>query len=529
MEKPETLAPTPTQPKSVWKPSLSPKQHKLMALCHRRPGAPKFVLVSGPRYSTKSVGCCHAIADYLWTVPDARFAVVSPTVSAADDYGIWTDLCEKVMPEWIDAKFGMEWITEPRQKGRTKRVYFQVTNKFGGKSHCHLDSLQFEHDAEGRFKNKNYTGIYVSELSYYKKRETFDTWIMALRGKGYLPWQFFFLGDTNPAEEGKNSWIWKLWWEERLREATNEREMMWQRQLELMEFQVADNIFMDEDWHKQQSQLYAHSQDLMRRYYHGEWVVATDNSTFHDSFIEEIHVKGEWETATNPDPEIIVPNNDCTELITGWDAGVTNSAFHILNKRWTQRVIREKREGKEVLVSKDVSVFDVIDEVVYLKSDEDLDDFVAECMERVQFWEDFLGHTVFWRNWSDRSAFDMRGGLGNVYHHQLIRNITEGKIILQAADRRPGSIRQRVDLVKKLLYENRIFVCRSRCPHLIESFQGLPPGRAGAVLNKESHFKHAFDSFSYAVVSECYDEILRSSTDSPNIKRASDRLVMVPM
>ena len=103
----------------------------------------------------------------------------------------------------------------------------------------------------------------------------------------------------------------------------------------------------------------------------------------------------------------------------------------------------------------------------------------------------------------------MKAGIGNVYHHQLIRQMTEGKIVLQAADRSPGSIRTRVDLVKKLLFEDRIRICKSRCPNIIESFQSLPPGRAGAVIDKLSHFKHAFDALSYALVSECYDEVLR--------------------
>jgi hypothetical protein len=62
---------------------------------------------------------------------------------------------------------------------------------------------------------------------------------------------------------------------------------------------------------------------------------------------------------------------------------------------------------------------------------------------------------------------------------------------------------------------------------LIASLQGLPAGKAGGVMNKESHFKHAFDSFSYAVVSECYDEVMRPK-EEVNIGRSSG-IISVPL
>lgn len=497
-------------------PSLSPKQHKLLAMTHRRPGAKKFILASGPRMATKTTAALAAVAQNLWEVNNARFSVVATSVSAGDDSGCWTVLTTQTIPEWIAGDFGMEWVTTPKQNGVTKKLYFEVKNKWGGISRCQLDSLKNETEVEGRFKNKEYSGLYISELSNYKKRSTFDTWRQCLRGKSWENDDFIFIGDTNPAEEGKRSWIWQIWWDERLCETNEEGFRIWQSELGLMEFTVADNIFMDENWHKSQAAKYAHSEDLLRRYYYGEWVEATGNSIFHDQFRPTAHIIGEHETAVNQDPEVLVPDVNCSELITGWDAGVTNSAFMIIEKGW------QYRKGKEV------SIFNILDEVVFLKSDQDLDDFVSECMERILIWESWLGRVLHWRNWSDRSAFDLRGGLGNVYHHQLIRQMTEGKIILQAADRSPGSIRQRVDITKKLLFEDRLFISRSRCPRLIESFQGLPPGKAGAAIKKDSHFKHAFDACSYALVSEVYDEIIVPREESKTGK-VSEGLVFVPI
>jgi LAGLIDADG-like domain/Terminase large subunit, T4likevirus-type, N-terminal len=460
----------------------------------------------------------HSIAEHLWDVPDARFSTVAKTVTNAEDAGFWTELCMVVIPQWIAAGLKsaeghkMEWVTKPKQRGVTKKLYFQVSNRHGGVSHCQLDSLLYEQDAEDRFKGKMYSGIYVSELSGFKRRETFDVWRQALRGQRWEEWQTLFIGDTNPAEEGKESWIWKLWWEERMREPDSEQFREWQRQLGLMEFSVADNIFKDEAWHRTQAAMYAWSDDLLRRYYHGEWVMATSNSIFHDVFRPVAHIVGEPETPVNNDPEVLLPDPNCSELITGWDLGVSNHAFALIHKRWAQVM---GKDGKP----RDISIFDVIDEVVYLKSDSSIDDFIDEALGKIAYWEEYLGREVFWRNWSDRSAFDMRGGVGNVLHHQLVRQISQGKIILQSVDRSPGSMKQRVELVKRLLFENRIYISKSRCPFLIDSFQGLPPGKAGRPININSHFKHIFDAFSYAVVSESFDELF--SHQGVNVGKSS--------
>lgn len=513
-----------------WKPPLSPKQKRFVQMCHRRPGATVYNLISGPRKSTKTTASLHGIAEHLYDVDKARFSCVSPTISAADDSGFWTELTDVVIPQWIDGGC-LKWVTHPKQKGITKKLYFEVENRHGTISRCHLDSLQFEEDAEKRFKNKIYSGIYVSELSYYKQRSTFDTWRQALRGGNRSEWQYLFIGDTNPAEEGEESWIWKLWWEERLRESGDIGFIGWQQKLGLMEFSVADNIFMTETWHREQAAMYAHSEDLLSRYYHGKWVKATLNSIFYGVFRPTAHIIGEQETPVESDPEILLPDPNCFELVTGWDLGSSNHAFHIIHKRWDERM---GKNGKNRVVS----IFDFIDEVVWLKNahkdDEDqeahgsIDDFVDECLEKIAFWEDFLGRSVNWRNWSDRSAFDMRGGVGNVYHHMIVKNASAGKIILQPADRGPGALRQRVDLMSRLMFENRIFVCRSRCPNLIDTFQALPKGKSGAAVHKQSHFKHAFDSASYPVTSECFDEVFDPGKGQ-NVGKASEGVICVPL
>lgn len=476
---------------------------ELLKLCHPRKGKPKYILVSGPRFATKSIGCYHAIVDHLWTVKNAKFSVVSPTVTAGDDQGCWTEITQSVIPKWIDGKFGMEWVSEPRQKGTTKKLYAQVTNMHGGVSTIQLDSLQFEADVEGRFKNKNHSGMYLSEASYYKNRKTFDIMVECMRGENWKEEDFTMILDTNPAEEGQDSWLWKLFYAFRVQNDVDDNAKIFQKNLALMEFTVEDNIFVSKERLDEQLARYAHSEDLTARYRYGKWVRAVGSSIFYEQFKPLIHIIGGHETPNHPDPEVLMPEENCDELITGWDIGTgPNSAFMIAEK-----ITQNLSNGKTV------SAFKFLDEVVYIGSDASMTDFVAECVEKIDFWESVIGRPVRWRNWSDRSAFDIRERISNVYHHQLVAQMSDNRIILQAADRSPGSVSQRVNMGKKLLFENRIFISRSRCPNLIDSFQSLRPGKGNIAIQKTSPFKHAYDAASYLFVSECFDEIIHPRQD----------------
>lgn len=494
-----------------WKPSLSPKQEKLVELVHRDEDVekPKFILCSGPRFATKTIGCLHAIMEHAWNVNHAKVSCISLTVTAADDQGFWTELTTNVAKEWIDGSFGMKWVQEPKQKGTTKKLYFQVTNRFGTVSTVQLDSLEYEHEVEGRFKNKGYSMIYISELSNYKKRKTFDILIECLRGTKWKDNDFVFLGDTNPAEEGQNSWIYKLWYDFPTVEGLDEASAEFQKKLVRMEFSVADNIFMSESRKREQFARYLHNPDLMLRYHDGKWISASGDGIFVEHFKPAIHVLGDFETPANPNPDILLPEEGCFELLTGWDLGVSNSAFVI-----GEKVMRWEDKNRES------SVFKILDEVVWLETDASMSQFVDECLEKMLWWEAICGRVVRWKNWSDRSAFDRKEPIANIYHHQLVYNLSNAKVQLESVDRTNGPVIQRVEITKKLLFENRLVVCRSKCPNVIESLQSLPPGRGTVAVDRTSRFKHVWDAMTYMLASECYFELMRPKNKDVNVGRA---------
>ncbi len=224
---------------------------------------------------------------------------------------------------------------------------------------------------------------------------------------------------------------------------------------------------------------------------------------------------GELDTPGNPDPEMMVPRDSTWELIIGIDPGSSvNSAGCIVEK-----IIPKPVNGGAAL-----PCFDVLDEVAIIGEDHTLDDFTNAMCEKMLWWETRCGRIFQWRYWSDRSVFEQRDNLSKKYYHQLIweasarfwtKKYEETQIEayktrrfeLVGADRGATSDRHRVDLAKRVLFENRIRVSRTRCPMIVQMFKALPPKKEGEEVPATGHrLKHSFDSLMNVVAEESYDE-----------------------
>lgn len=519
---------------------ISPKQKQLMEICRRK----KFVLASGPRYSTKTVGCLHCVADHAWRTDRGNVAMVSVSQSAGLDSGVWEDLVGVVLPQWIASGSGMKWVKKPFTANVTKKPTCIVSNQHGNQTKIQLDSLKYEHEVEERFKNKRYSMMYVTELSNFARRKTYDIWGECLRMLHLKEEDHLFLADTNPADEGEESWIYFVWYVmlkmpyREYVESCRKYDMpiLGERAFEvrkqshaLLEFTIDDNIFASQQRLDELIARYSHDKDLYDRYILGLWRKSSVDSLFGAVFRPSFHVVGEIETPGNPEPQILVPEESSFELITGWDPGSgTNSAVVFIDK--ATRIV--KRPGKSDLA---VSIFKAIDELVVIDEDHSLDEFTEEVVEKMRWWEERMGRRFLWRHWSDRSVFDMKEPRANRYFYQIIHAASGGEIILTAADRGPGTVRQRVQLSRKLLFENRAFVSADKCPKLIEMFRSIRKGPTEAqAIQRGSKHKHVHDAWGYAVGSEAWEEMeeLAFNTVRSSLVEAreeADALVLVPM
>ena len=484
--------------------TIAPKQLVAMEVCRKK----KFTLLSGPRYSAKSVGALAIVCDHAWNTSHAEIAITTVSQSVGLESGIWQQLVEGILPKYMALGQGMTWIKKPHTSSVSKKPACIVGNKFGGKSKIQLESLKDEKEVEARFKSKNYSMMYVPELSNFQHRKTFDIWAESLRSLHLKENQYLFLADTNPADDGDESWIYHIWFvharqtyeeyvifqtERGLPALPEPTFLSFKNALGLVEFEIADNIFASAERVAELTARYAHDQDLYDRYIRGLWVKASSTALFARQFRENLHVIGELQTPGNPEPEIMVPEPNTWELSTSWDPGNSaNSAAVIF----------------ETIVRPEGPAFKILDEIVLVDTDHTIDEFTIRVLTQMLWWEQFMGRAYSWKHWSDRSVFDMREPQSNRYYHQLIHTASGGQITLEAADRGKGSVAQRVDLLRRLLFERRYLISRTRCPHLIQAIKSMPAHKQDAnAPSPKSQHKHIFDAATYGPASESYREI----------------------
>jgi len=526
---------------------LFPKQIELLQAC--LPSVQNIVLANGPRKAAKTYGCQHATAQHAWNTNMGNICILTITQSVGIDSGVWQHLTEIFLPDWINGDFGMKWVHEPYIQNVTKKPCCEVSNRHGNKTIIKLESLRNEDEVEDRFKGKMYSMIWVNELSKFKKRKTFDTLRQCLERCPHLkPEEQLFLADTNPdLDLGQQSWIYYLWYEFRLMDDAKLLELDAEMEVEpgthkplrdalrLLEFTVDDNLSMTDNMKAKLRADFVHDKDLMAAYYYGKWVTASADALFYEVFRPDFHVVGESETEGNKDPEVLVPEDECSALVTGWDPGGRNCAAVIAEPVVMQAQVIwpdlfqnrgehdiASKEDKRLAIppDKEIPCFKFIDELISVDEDFRMEDFVEQFVNKMHFWERVIGRPIMWRHWADRMVFDECVPFSDIYWHKHILNCSMGEIALMAERGNRGAVSARVDLWRKLLFESRMWFSRAKCPHLIMMNKSIKRGTSAvAVIAKGSIWKHSFDAASYLVSSECFDELFRSIRN--NVKKKS--------
>lgn len=516
---------------------IAPRQQEGMLLARQK----KFTLFSGPRLSGKTGASLPCICDHAWNVPDADICVLTISQSVGVDSGVWDQLVNIIIPAYMQfqkerGNNWMQWVKEPHVRSATKKPACEVTNKWGGVTRISLESLNDESEVEERFKSRNYTQIYVPELSNFKERKTFDILSECLRSFNPDVTQFSFLADTNPADEGEDSWIYQIWYVHRSQ--TYEEYCAYQKEkdedlpilpeeiflsfrdsLGLLEFEIADNIFVSQARVNELVAKYAHDKDLYNRYIKGMWVKALSGALFGTQFRESFHIRGDLMTPGNPDPEMLMPHEDTKTLYISIDPGTSkNSAGTIFDK-----LLHTRQDGYIP-----VPHFCFLDEVVIVGKNHTLPKFVELLCARMDWWEDLCGKRFKWVCWSDRMVMDLQEPMQGKFYHEVIREVSQGRLICKAAARGPGSVIQRVDLTRRLLYEERIFISRPYCPKLITMFKAIPGDKNRPDQPPTGHkMKHILDAATYGLASECYEEMRLLSINNIRRRREGSGLVSV--
>lgn len=487
-------------------PELSPKQMSLMRLCRERTGVMKLIGVFGTRLSGKTVISCHCIADHLWNTKDASVLVLCSTAGSAATSGVWNELTEKIIPEWIAQGFGstdglhaFEWEMEPKIHGSTKKMIGSIRNKHGGISKIELDSLDDEREVEKKFKSRYYSMIYWSEAGEFRQETTFTTLAMALRIMGLPDDEHILIVDANPPDNGTEHFLYKFFYQIRIqRDEDFKEDEQWlkiiKRSLLLTEWTMDDNPFVSDERKALVKGLYKNNPAQYDRYILGLWTKVVKNALFADSFMPATHCASDLK---NPQVEDeLIPEVGCSELITGWDVGFKNPVTYVMEK-----VYRE-------INGKQISIFKILDELEFVGEGVAVDEFTMVFLEtKVKFWETECGGEIDWVCWSDSSACNFKESIANRTVSDEVYAVSDGKLKLIGVDKGKGSVGNRIRLLRKLLNQNRILISNGKCPKLVDMLQCIGRGKVDGTINSHSEWKHFFDALTYALSKELWDEL----------------------
>ena len=471
-----------------WYPEQSPKQLEIYN-CYNR-----YVLASGPKKSGKTIGNLHRIVRHAFEIDGARVAMFAKTVKNAKAGGIWNDMTDLILPEWLNAGIGLEYTTKKsdgtmgvKQDAQTRMMYFRIRNAHGGESEFQLHSIDNEKEVESIAKGTRFSCFYFAELSNFKNRLVFDITSDQLRMPGLDFNQHIWIADTNPPDDGPDHWIHDVWYKLAAKKEKAPHEEFLCKHLRLIEVMIEDNPYLSNEERADLYVRFAHDPDLYARYILGKYVRATKGAIFSDQFNPDVHVVGDTSALDDKDWQILMPSEHCIELMTGWDLGDKFHSCHIL-----EPIEQEGVDGR---------TYCVLDEINHLDATVDLGlrEFSEAVMIRIELWEKYLGKQPGWRHWSDSAALtNFRSG-AETYDKNLIYKYSEGRIQLEASPKFPGSIRKRIQIVKILLYENRLLVSAG-CLRTIDMFKSLKKG-TGAKVIMDSIYRHVFDSLSYSLAS----------------------------
>lgn len=493
---------------NYWVPPLSKKQMELFNMgieadsAHVHPNTPSAILVSGARYTGKTVGTLHRICRHLWDTKGARVALFSKTIKNLTAGGVFRDLTDLVIPVWIESGIGFRYTTEdsegipgPKTDAKTRVIYFKVTNRWGGESELMLFSLDHDHEVHAKLRGTRFSMIWFSEFSLFHSASIFRTCMMQLRMPHLKDWEHMFIADTNPAEEGEDHWEYKLWYERKL-EGEDATVDEYNKSLRLIEFFLEDNPWLTAGKIASIKSMYRDDPGEYAREVEGRWVKGHGNKGKHfaDVYFPHIHVVGGDEEAG--DQIDLLPTSDV--LITGWDLGASvNHAAVILEKRMS------------LIVDKEFSVWCALDELVSVNEQMQLPEYTELFMRKMDELEEKYNRKFDWFHYSDDSSLNVFRNTGAGTDALEVELASQGRIKLIGVNKPEGSVRNRVRIVRRLLRENRLFIS-SRCKALQAMLSELKQGTTQKDFVAWNEHKHPFDALTYPILVESAHELIES-------------------
>lgn len=501
-----------------WIPPLNLKQYEIFQSYSR------YLLVHGPRYSGKTFGIIHRVLRHAFDVDGAMIGVIAKTLKNAKSSGVWLLLC-RFITHWEKHCKGFKVLEGPKTAGDTKLSFVRIRNRHGTISEIQCHSLEHAQEVEAKFKSSCYSMFWLSEVDQFCTEHAFGILCDALRMTPFIPFeQHQIIADCNPPDSGTNNWLWKRWFEYKdsaPKDTDTDKTAVAKAHLHRILVMIDDNPQLAPEQKDDLIERYRHRPSFFNRFVLGIWEMAVEDGHFTEVWDESKHVLGKMDCPAD-EREVMIPTAACKTMLTGWDMGEKNHAFHII----------EKITNEDPVTRKQIVSFSAIDEIVIISTFTLIGDFVEACLERISYWEKWQLEqrqiTLSWRHWSDTNAFDVsaRSGTSNA---AIAYEASGGRINLIGAPKYRGSNKDKVDLLAELLGQGRLHVS-AQLLATRAMFANLRKGSdaVGKFVADDDH-KHPFDSLAYPIIAEAPADMIRGTALQTAKKTTGGGLIMARM
>lgn len=496
-----------------WEPEMAPAQKRFYY--DERP----YVLAHAERGSGKTMVALHKLVRHCHYYNDALAMIVTITKSTATGGGVWDDLTNDaifmegpmegkpagILAMWREG-IGLEY-SEPYEDGAHNK-YIDIRTVDGGISRIMLKSMPVGAQIQSRIKGQHPSYFHFEELTAVHDPHYFTKVIQQLGRRKTVPAKAQqYVATCNPADEGKNHWVYQQFFIPQTGTTLEDHES----HFGVHHIPMTENIWIadKESYIRKIMEDCRYDPTAYDRLINGDWVERiVGNSLFEGFWLPDIHIRPSQNEAREghglaPFPE---------ELITwGYDGGDVNNAMVMLQ--------RSNIEGRWV--------WRVIDEVVHIRkrfSDRQLVKFIMDMM---LFWENKMECYFPWEHISDKQALTHWNTSGSYMYREwakLSKEILNSNdkyeglniIRMKAPDKGAGSVEGRVKAVINKLASDQLIVS-PRCKKTIEMFNMLK--RDTDRLKNEELYKpkktatghiHIFDALSYPIY--YYDLLMKGNS-----------------
>lgn len=455
-----------------WVPSMSPKG--MWVLENRR----RYTLLHGTRKAGKSNTAQHCVIQHCYNNDGANVAIVVQGLGMAASSGVWDDITGReglLEKEWFQASKEFRWVKKPTMLSDSKLRYCELTNYKGGVSRIELHTLTRSSDVR-KFKDSRFSMVYMVEVDRWDSSDVFFSLIPQLRVPMVPHERRSIILDCNPPKEGEDHWLHEVFIKDK---KGNYPPDVNPDYMEVSFNLNTDNPFISE---KEKQEIYdanKHDPIELDRNWFGKWVRSRAGSAFKDQYTKSVHVIGSQSNGT-----LLLPPPGSFLFGGGWDLGDAMNHAQV--------------SICPVTLPSGIVVAYIIDELAKVGQNSSVRDFTEEIVEQRKWWTKVMAKrgspTIRWEDYCDKSNLRYSAAADRSTAQTVLASSGEMEICLEGAPKGAGSVMARANMLRRLLFERRIFVS-SKCEQVIKMLNELKEYKGK--IPDDDPMKHIFDALTY--------------------------------